>query len=195
MTKVVKTLAIINIIAFTISYIFSTDIFHNLFMLFPVGNENYATYQWITHQFMHASILHIFFNMLALLSFGPTVENHFKKSFIWFYLISGIGAALLQFIFVSNTILLGASGSIFGVILVYIFLEPNSKVFLFFILPIKGKFVLPIILLFEAYMSFFHQSDGVAHLAHLGGALTGFLYFFLSKTSKKKLINIFNNGR
>lgn len=181
MTKVVKNIAIINIILFAISYIFDTDIFHKLFILFPVSSENYAIYQWISHQFMHASIAHITFNMLALLSFGPTVEKYFKKDFIWFYLISGLGAAMLQFMFVDNTALLGASGAIFGVLLVYVFLEPNSKVLLFLIIPIKGKWLLPIILLFEAYMGFFTQADGVGHLAHLGGAITGFLYYYFIK--------------
>lgn len=185
MTKVVKNIAILNVIVFAMSYILGTDLFHRLFVLYPIGNENYQVYQWITHQFMHASIAHIAFNMLALLSFGPTVEKYFQKKFIWFYLISGLGAAILQFMFSENTALLGASGAIFGVLLVYVFLEPESKLLLFFILPIKGKWLLPAVLFFEAYMGLFGQSDGVGHMAHLGGAITGFLYFILSKSKSK----------
>lgn len=186
MTKLVKNLAIINVVVFIFGYLFQKEGIPWLetFVLFPIGSENYGVHQWITHQFLHSGVAHLAFNMIALLSFGPIVEKYFKKDFIWFYLISGLGAALLQFSFIPETALLGASGAIFGVLLVSVILDPEAKILLFFILPIKGKWLIPAILIFEAYMGFFREPDGVAHLAHLGGAITGFLYYIL--TNKRK---------
>lgn len=183
MTKVVRSLTIINILIFIVGYLLQNlgFPFKETFVLLPINSEFHQTYQWITYQFLHANIAHIAFNMIALLSFGPVVENYFKSNFIWFYLISGIGAALLQFVFIPETALIGASGAIFGVLLVSVILDPESKILLFFILPIKGKWLIPIMLIFEAYMAFFEEPDGIAHLAHLGGAITGFLYFIITK--------------
>lgn len=185
MTKVVKNLTIINVIVFIFGYFVQKDIpWLETFVLFPIGSENYAVHQWISHQFLHAGVAHLVFNMIALLSFGPIVEKYFNKDFIWFYLISGLGAALLQLSFVPETALLGASGAIFGILLVSVILDPESKILLFFILPIKGKWLISAILIFETYMGFFAEPDGIGHLAHLGGAITGFLYFIITRKKK-----------
>lgn len=186
MTKLVRNLVIINVLVFIIGYIAQKQGIPWLetFVLFPMGTENYGVHQWISHQFLHGGITHLLFNMIALFSFGPIIEKYFGKDFIWFYLISGLGAALLQFLFVPDTALLGASGAIFGVLMVYAILYPNSKILLFFVIPIKSKWLMVAILGLEAYLGFFGESDGIGHLAHLGGAITGFLYFMTTKKVK-----------
>lgn len=186
MTKVVKNLTIINILIFIISYLLEKSGFNfiNTFALFPLSSDLYQNHQWISYQFLHGSISHIILNMIALLSFGPVVENHLKGNFIWFYLICGFGSAFLQLMFFPEIALIGASGAIFGVLLLYVILEPNSKILLFFIIPIKAKWLMSMILVFESYMTFFGEPDGVAHLAHIGGAMTGFIWFIITKKMK-----------
>lgn len=177
---VVKKLALVNIILFIVGYLLeSSNIpFYKSFVLFPTDSVDYQHYQWLSHQFLHGGLFHLVFNMIALVSFGPVVEKLFKKSFIYFYLLCGLGGALLQSTSLGGP-MLGASGAIFGVLLVSAILEPDSKILLFFILPIKSKVIIPLILLFEAYLAFFGEYDGIGHLAHLGGALTGFIYYLI----------------
>lgn len=183
---VVKKLTILNILIYILTVILQNlniDVI-NTFALFPTNSDNYSYYQWVTHMFLHGSTLHILFNMLALYTIGPHVESYFKKNFIIFYILCGIGASLIQFLFVPNSALIGASGAIFGIIIVYALLNPNKKLFLFLILPIKSKILIPLILIFELYAGLFTSGDGIGHMAHVGGAISGFLYFLLSKLNK-----------
>jgi membrane associated rhomboid family serine protease len=150
MTKLVRRITILNILVFTISNLYN-DIYFKL-VLFPVNTEYHYTHQWITHQFSHGSVSHILFNMIGLLSFGPSVEEYFKG--IWFYLLSGIFAAYLQLIFTPNVVLLGASGVVFAILIVFTLLKPNSKILLFFIIPIKAKWLVSAVIFFESYCSF-----------------------------------------
>jgi membrane associated rhomboid family serine protease len=181
MTKIVKNIVIINLIAFIITSVFNYDLYSQ-FALFNIQSSNYETYQWITHLFLHASFTHILFNMIALISFGPIVEKYLNNRFLLFYIISGIGAAVIQSFFSPiNSVLVGASGAIFGVLLLSTIIEPESKVLLFFFIPVKAKWLIPSILIFEAYLGIFGQNDGIGHMAHVGGALTGLLFYLISK--------------
>jgi membrane associated rhomboid family serine protease len=185
MTKIVKSIVIINIIGFIITSVFNYDLY-SLFALFNIEHPNYKTYQWVTHIFLHASFTHILFNMIALISFGPMVERYLDNRFLLFYIISGIGAAFIQSFFSPiNSVLVGASGSIFGVLLLATIIEPDSKVLLFFFIPIKAKWLIPSVLIIESYLGIFGQNDGIGHMAHVGGALTGLLFYLISKRVKK----------
>ncbi|UIR56176.1 rhomboid family intramembrane serine protease [Sphingobacterium sp. SRCM116780] len=219
LTTVTKNLLIINIVCFVGSMIFTNST--RLFGVFYPDSPFFKIWQVITYMFMHGGITHIFFNMFSLVMFGPIVEQVLgAKRFLNFYLLTGIGALVLQFgvqafevyqiagtihpgsslqfdmiagtvstnnpsisqsgfdtlVSIYNTPLVGASGAIFGLLLAFAYLFPNLKLALLFIpVPIKAKYFIPIMILIEIYLGFSNSGDSVAHLAHVGGALFGYL--------------------
>lgn len=140
-------------------------------------------YQFITHMFMHGDFLHLFFNMFGLWMFGSVVENYWKGAkFLVYYLICGLGAAGIYTasLYIGNTQgmipMLGASGALYGVLLAYGFMFPNNIIYMNFLFPLKAKYWVMIIIGLDIISSVANRpGDNVAHLAHIGGALTGLL--------------------
>jgi membrane associated rhomboid family serine protease len=144
------------------------------------NEARFLTQPWtiITYMFIHGGPFHVFFNMLMLFFFGPPLEERWGgKEFMKYYLICGVGGALFNVIFSEGTII-GASGAIYGVMLAYALNWPESLVWIYAIFPIKVKYLV----LFLGAMSFLFAfqpgggSDGIAHFAHLGGLVVGFVY-------------------
>jgi len=144
-------------------------------------------WQLVTYSFLHANIGHILFNMLALWMFGSTLEQYFGgRRFLEFYFFCVVGAALVtvlltftmgDFLRMSpETPTIGASGGIYGVLLGFGYLFPNREIFMFpWPFAIKAKYLVTILILI-ALASSLGGSNGVANIAHLGGALFGYLY-------------------
>lgn len=169
-------------------------------MYFPTSNY-FRPFQIVTHMFMHANITHLFFNMFALFMFGPPTEARLgTKKFLAFYFITGFGAMLLhmgvQWLEISsgsvpaynaNIPVLGASGAIFGVLTAYGMLFPESRIMLLFPpIPMKAKYMVVLFAVFELFAGLGpFRGDGVAHFAHLGGALFGFLLILYWRKSGK----------
>lgn len=159
--------------------------------------NNFQIWQLITYQFMHANFSHILFNMFALWIFGMEIENMMgSKRFLIFYLTAGVGAGLLQILVpwimgegMGSTI--GASGAVYGVMVAFALFFPDRYIFIYFLLPIKAKYLIVILMIFE----FFSVGDMslVAHFAHIGGAVTGFLFILLDKHNTFSLRGIFDN--
>lgn len=186
MTKSVKIILLINIIAFIIqSTLDNLDPWFISFALWPINDEFFQLHQWVTHMFLHSNFLHILFNMLVFISFGPTVEKYLEKRFIWFYIFAGLFAAGLHTIITNPTIpMIGASGAVFGVLAASAVIDPNIKVYPFFIpIPIKIKWIIPILLTLELIMGIV-ADDNVGHFAHIGGALVGLIYISYLKYFK-----------
>ncbi len=150
--------------------------------LMPIGHGFYP-WQLITYQFMHASFLHLLFNMVfGLWMFGMEVENTWGgKKFLTFYLLCGVAAGISQLILApliepSQTLgpTVGASGAVFGVLIAFGMMFPDRYIFIWFLLPIKARYFV-MILIALGVLSIGGDSN-VANLAHLGGALTGYLY-------------------
>lgn len=138
--------------------------------------SNLYPWQLITYQFLHGGPFHLFFNMFALWMFGIELEHIWGSNrFLTFYLLSGIGAGLLQ-IFISDVTTVGASGSVFGVLLGFGMTFPDRKIFMFpLFIPISAKYFVMIFAGIELISGLFFRNSGVAHFAHLAGAATGFL--------------------
>jgi membrane associated rhomboid family serine protease len=262
---VVKNLLIINGLLFLASKVlgerFGIDLGDALGLHYP-SSEKFAFYQLLTHLFMHGSFLHLFSNMFALWMFGNMLENLWgSRRFLTFYLITGVGAAVVHLgftayeisrmenaihIYASNinavdfrmlvehykdyidngqfdilnrvyaelqqhptdalvkqesidaaNMLLknkidiptvGASGAVFGVLLAFGMLFPNTILYIYFALPIKAKYFVAMYGLFELYSGFENTpGDNVAHFAHLGGMLFGFILI--------KIWNKYNRNR
>ena len=176
MTKMVKALFYANIFAFILTLIFQGPIIQNL----ACYNYRYPEFHWyqpFTSMFLHGGIMHIMFNMFALCSIGTYVESYLgSRRFLLYYLICGLcGAFLFMFMSTANVPSIGASGAIYGIVLMFALLFPEEKLFFFFIpIGIKAKYLISVLFLIEVVMGFTAgPSDNVAHFAHVGGGLAG----------------------
>jgi membrane associated rhomboid family serine protease len=193
-TGVVRNLLIINIIAFfAVTYLLPPEIKYHWFSVYypRPGSPNFQPVQLITYMFMHGDIQHLFFNMFGLFMFGPPVEYSWgPKRFLFYYLIAGFGALALDFgvkFYQINFMnyppeyfdmqpMVGASGAIFGLLAAYGMMYPNNVIqMLFPPIPMKAKYFVLLYAGLELYLGMSGRQAGVAHFAHLGGALFGFL--------------------
>ncbi len=237
-TEVVKQLLIVNVIFFAASYF--VPALSQYLALYYFENQSFKLWQPLSHMFMHGGVMHIFFNMFALYSFGSTLEYMWGgKKFLFFYILCGLGAAALHtgvnYYLVHdgiNTLTLngfnepdilrtistgmydtrwttylsqqqiegmvagytipvvGASGAIYGLLVAFAFMFPKAELALMFIpVPIKAKYFVPGILALDLYLGFkggsiFGGSTGIAHFAHIGGAVMGFILMWYWKKTQ-----------
>ena len=143
-------------------------------------------WQLATYMFLHGGLLHILFNMLALWMFGVELEQRWgTRNFLKFYFITGIGAAVLTVlvsflpfefaISLRNSIVVGASGAIYGLLLAYGLYFPNRPILLYFLFPIQAKYFVMIMGAIAFYSSL-TDAGGVANATHLGGLLVAYVY-------------------
>lgn len=180
---VIKNLLIINIAIFLITELVlrnsieAQNIIYYYFALLPFG-YGFNIWQLVTYQFLHGGFAHLFFNMFSLWMFGIEIENIWgSKKFLIYYLLCGIGGGLLQVLSNPGAPTVGASGAIFGVMIAFAMMFPDRYILFYFFIPIKVKYFILFLVVIE-FMSVGSMSF-VAHLAHLGGALTGFTYMML----------------
>ena len=167
--------------------------------------SHFYFYQLFSYMFMHGSLSHLFFNMFAVWMFGRIMENTMgSKRFLFYYLTCGLGAGLMQeFVqyanywieglnayeqvnvggvlfpmdeFLNRWTTVGASGAVYGILLSFGMTFPNERLFIFPLpVPIKAKFFVVGYAVIELLSALSRPGDGVAHFAHLGGMLVGFL--------------------
>ena len=201
---VVKNLIIINVLVWIAQLIYDKQWGLTIKIgLWPVNTPFFEPYQLLTHMFAHASydgnnniiFFHILFNMFGLYMFGRILENIWgPKRFLFFYLACGIGAAgahlLMQYLLGTFTFAVGASGAVMGIFIAFGYLFPNTELMIIPIpVPIKAKWLVLFYVLIDLFGGIGQiAGDDIAHFAHLGGALTGFLIvFFWNKTNRKTL--------
>ncbi len=199
---VVKNLIIINALVWIAQLIYDKQWGLTLKIgLWPVNTPFFEPYQLITHMFAHASydgnnniiFFHILFNMFGLYMFGRILENIWgPKRFLFFYLACGIGAAaahlLMQYLMGTFTFAVGASGAVMGIFIAFGYLFPNTELMIMPIpVPVKAKWVVLFYVLIDQFGGIGQiAGDNIAHFAHLGGALTGFLIVFIWNKSNRK---------
>ena len=191
LTDVVKNLLIINIIVFLVgTYVLPPEVANHWLAVHYPTSPYFQPVQLITYMFMHGGFQHLLFNMFGLYMFGPPLEyNWGPKRFLFYYLVTGFGALVLHFgveYYQMNFMgypselgdipMVGASGAIFGLLAGYGLLYPENELrLLFFPVPIKAKYFVLLYAGFELYTGISGRQPGIAHFAHLGGALFGFL--------------------
>lgn len=206
---IIKNLLIINAAVFFLQILFegmtfdgrsAYEIIISNFALMPIGSGYFEVWQLITYQFMHGGFSHIFFNMFALWMFGAEIENIWgSKKFLLFYLMCGVGAGILH-LFLSPLLTgvaaptIGASGAVYGVLLAFALLFPDRYIFLYFFIPVKAKYLITFLIVME-FMFVDSGTSGVAHLAHLGGALVGFMFIMFDKSIHVDLKSTFRRMR
>jgi membrane associated rhomboid family serine protease len=179
----IKWLLIINAAMFFLPQILRIDFqLDHLLGLVPalVWGRGFV-WQLATYMFLHGGIWHILINMFILWMFGSELERTWgTREFLKFYFIAGIGAGLINVGFAAlrpSTAMIpviGASGAIYGLLVAYAMLFPERYVYLYFLIPVKVKYLVIFMVALEFFSTY--RPDGVAHFAHLGGALVGFLY-------------------
>lgn len=157
-----------------------------------IAEQGYL-WQIFTYMFLHSTygFAHIFFNMYALLLFGTPIEQEWgSRRFLLYYLFCGTGAGLS--IFLINLITggssyyvptIGASGAVFGLLLAFGILYPNAEILIFFIIPLKAKYLVILYGGLELYMELFGGQSSISHMGHLGGLLFGIFYFVIFRRS------------
>jgi membrane associated rhomboid family serine protease len=236
MTDTVKQLLLINVLFFIGSFFVPQA--NELLSLHYFESDGFKFWQPISHMFMHGSLMHIFFNMFALISFGSALEHFWgAKKFLFFYFTCGIGSALVhsgvnyyyfhdglnllvdngfqkaeivstlsqgmynksweEIISVSSVksmieayagAAVGASGAIYGLLVAFAFMFPNAELALMFIpMPIKAKYFVPVIVLLDLFSGVTGYNifgGNIAHFAHVGGALIGFVMMWYWKKNE-----------
>jgi len=180
---ITKNLLIINILVYLATVVMELRGVDIAFYggLHYYGSPFFHLYQFITYQFLHGSFQHLFFNMFALWMFGCVIERVWgPKKFLFYYLVCGIGAGLsqelVQMLMGSYSLTIGASGAVYGILLAFGMTFPNERIFIFPLpVPIKAKWFVCIYAGIELFSALGSAGDGVAHMAHLGGMLFGFL--------------------
>ena len=190
---VTGNILLINIIMF-VATLANERFMIETFSLFYPASPFFKIWQPITHMFMHGGFFHIFFNMYSLFLFGSVLEKSIgSKKFFVFYFLSGFGSMLLHILTVhlsgdpiTQTIvpMLGASGAIYGIFIGYAMMYPDSVITLLFPpVSLKAKWMMIIFAAIELLIGIYDTNDGVAHFAHLGGMLIGFLLMLYWKKS------------
>ena len=231
---VVKNLIIVNVLFFlatiSLSRFFNMD---DYFALHYFRSPHFMPHQIVTYMFMHGGFSHILFNMFALWMFGANMENVWgPKRFLTFYMVAGLGAGIIQLLFmqiqymnyaseldaatidmvlregtavmesgrnwtdvnigglnsVVNTTVVGASGAIYGLLLAFGMTFPEAIIYLYFLFPIKAKWFVIGFGALELFSGIRNSAtDNVAHFAHLGGMLFG--YILIKYWQKKQFRN------
>lgn len=186
---IVKNLLIINVLFWFADIILSS---RGIEISYFLGlrywqSDGFNPAQGITYMFLHANFFHLFFNMFGLVMFGRVLEVVLgPKRFLFYYIVTGIGAALIQqFAWAYElqpyqydmAVTVGASGAIFGLLIAFAMYFPNESVYLMFIpIPIKAKYFVIIYGIIELTSGVrMSAGDNIAHFAHVGGMLVGFI--------------------
>ena len=200
--KATKNLIIINVIIFVATLI-NQDFMVSRFALFYPASQYFRPWQIITHMFMHGGLWHIFFNMYALFMFGSVIERTIgEKKFLILYFVCGLGAvalhlgvqyiqaqtfmngiaegsatAMANYNSLKMTPTLGASGAIYGLLIAYAMLFPDARLSIIFLpfTSMSSKTWIIIFAILEFVTGITGTVDGIAHFAHLGGMLFGWL--------------------
>lgn len=179
--------------------------FNEIFGLHFFMADNFHIYQLVTYMFMHGGVTHLFFNMFALWMFGCVIEQTWgSRRFLWYILACGVGAGLFQeaaqFVqyaveglaaynminiggmiiptseYLNMWVTVGFSGAVYGILLGFGMTYPEERIFIFPLpVPIKGKWFVMLYAAIELFSALSTSSDGVAHIAHLGGMAVGYI--------------------
>ena len=176
---ITQALLLINVALFAVDVLLG-GLLSALFALWPVGSGRFMPWQLVSYGFLHGSIGHLFFNMLGLWMFGAELERIWGgKRYLQFYFACILTAALTQLLvglIAGGAPTVGASGALFGLLMAFGMMFPNRIIMpLFPPIPMKAKVFVAVFGGLELLFGVTGTQSGVAHFAHLGGMLGGFL--------------------
>ena len=195
-TKAIRILISINVLLFLFRYISIER--YDLAQIFGLSSNDVWPMIWqpLTYMFIHGDFFHLFMNMFVLWMFGSEMESIWgSRGFLKYYFITGIGSGLIWLLLnISNpfSVLIGASGAIYGVLLAYGLMFPNRKVLIYFLFPIKVKYFVLLLGVIAFISSIGDTGSNISHLTHLSGMLIGFIYL-KSPLNMLKVSLLFNS--
>jgi membrane associated rhomboid family serine protease len=180
LTPAIKWLLVANGAIYLLGLLTNTKVLFDLFGLVPTAilGKGYL-WQVATYMFLHGGFFHLFFNMFSLWMFGTDLEREWgTKAFLKFYFITGVGAGIITFLLTigSSIPTIGASGAIYGILVAFAIIYPNRLVYIYFLFPVKVKYLVLFLIAMGVLASFTSSNPGIAHFTHLAGALIAFLY-------------------
>ncbi|HXV86641.1 MAG TPA: rhomboid family intramembrane serine protease [Gemmatimonadales bacterium] len=180
-TPGVRRLIAVNAVVYLLAITVFTGPWFLKALAFSPSSAMTQPWTFVTYMFVHGGLLHLAFNMLMLFFFGPAVEDRMgTRAFLTYYVIAGLGGAALSFVialFGTVAPFVGASGAVFGVALAFALHWPDAPIYVFPLpVPIRAKWLVVILASVDLALAVSGANDGVAHLAHLGGFIAGFLY-------------------
>ena len=180
MTRRVSALLLANVVVFFITW--PPNRLFGVLSLVPLAVVS-RPWTAVTYMFLHGGFGHLFFNMLALFFFGPRLEARLGgRHFLGLYFAAGITGALLSLAEALTPLgspyprIVGASGAVFGVMLGFAYYWPRDRFFIWGVLPVEARLFVGIMTVLSLYFGFSGAGGGIAHFAHLGGFLGGYLY-------------------
>jgi len=188
MTPAIKGLILANIVAFVATWVAqSADLIGIFGLRWDLIIGRFEVWRILTYLFMHGGLFHILFNMLALWMFGVELERMWgSRYFLKYYFVCGVGGALTMlllgllpvpaFASLYSALTIGASGAVYGIMLAFALYFPNAPIILFFVFPVPARYAVMIMGGIALLSSMESGGGGVAHAAHLGGLVAGYLY-------------------
>jgi membrane associated rhomboid family serine protease len=178
-TPVVKFLLIVNVVVFFLQLLLPSEVLVWFGLVPYLVWHHFYLWQVFTYQFLHGGLGHIVINMLGLWMFGCDLERRWGSDFfLRYYFVSVLGGGILNAILLPSQTVpsIGASAGVYGILLAYGLIYPNRIVYVYFLFPIKMKYLVIFMGLISLYSSLAATQGGIAHLAHLGGMAFGYLY-------------------
>ncbi|GMV07817.1 MAG: hypothetical protein AMXMBFR53_40920 [Gemmatimonadota bacterium] len=176
LTPVVKRLLIANVAVFAATLLVGIPFAVDWFAFQPT---RIFIRPWgaFTYMFVHGGLMHLALNMLVLFFFGPPLESRWGgREFFKFYVICGLGGVALSFFFLPAAVV-GASAAVYGLMLAFAVNWPDAPIYVWGIFPVKAKWLVAFLFVLSVMSAFDGSAGGgVAHFAHLGGLVTGFIY-------------------
>jgi membrane associated rhomboid family serine protease len=175
LTPVVKRLLIANAVAFGVTLLVGKTFIYDWFAFQPT---RIFIRPWgvFTYMFVHGGFMHIAVNMLALFFFGSPLEERWgSREFFKYYVICGLGGVALSYVFLPAAIV-GASAAVFGVMLAFAMIWPDSPIYIWAIFPVKAKWLVAFFFVVNLVSALSDSGGGVAYMAHVGGLITGLIY-------------------
>jgi membrane associated rhomboid family serine protease len=169
---------VLRLLFANVAMFFLTQVVRDLtwFLMFVPMYVLYRPWTIVTYMFLHADLMHLLFNMIGLYFFGPRLEQRLgSKQFLGFYFVSGIMGAVLSFLFSPTAPIIGASGAVYGVLLGFAMYWPRERIYIWGVLPVESRVLVAVMVVASLYFGW-RGGGNVAHFAHLGGFLGGFLY-------------------
>ncbi|HEX5580671.1 MAG TPA: rhomboid family intramembrane serine protease [Gemmatimonadaceae bacterium] len=177
LTTAVQWLIAINVAVFFLQLTVVSPADMIALLGFRSGDLSRTWWTTLTYMFVHGGFWHVALNMYVLLLFGPRVEREWSGAeFARFYVMCGMGGLLMHLLFFRDATLVGASAAVYGVMLAYAKLWPDDEIYLFAVIPLKVKWLIALLVLTDLVSGLSGGPTRVAHFAHLGGFLTGWLY-------------------
>src|SRR5690554_8001567 len=174
MTFWVRRLIVANVVLYVVTL--SVPELYRAMMFVPAW-VLFRPWTIFTYMFLHAGIGHLFFNMIGLFFFGPRLEARLgSRAFLQLYFLSGVGGAILSFFFSPMAAVVGASGAVYGILYGFARFWPTDEIYIWGVLPIQARWLVIGLAALSLYSGMSGAGSGIAHFAHLGGFVGGWVY-------------------